>query len=85
MNKKRVWTALAALGVVCLFLPLALTLLGYYDVFPERSDLLCSWLGSILTGRSLSVLSRIRRKEINYYVKQSQRRRQSHGKDVLRG
>ena len=63
MNKKRVWTALAALGVVCLFLPLALTLLGYYDVFPERSDLLCSWPGSILTGRSLSVLSRIRRKE----------------------
>ena len=63
MNKKYIWTALAALGVVCLFLPLALTLLGYYDVFPEQSNLLCSWLGSILAGSSAAALNRLRRQE----------------------
>lgn len=84
MNKKRVWTALAALGVVCLFLPLALTLLGYRDVFPERSDLLCSWLGSILTGRSLSVLSRIRRQERDPSFSRQQKAQNDEGNQSIR-
>ena len=63
MNKPCGWIVLAALGVVLLFLPLALSLLGYYDVFPERSSLLCNWLGSILFGGSVAALNRMQRQK----------------------
>ena len=60
MSKKRVWIALAALGGICLFLPLALRLLGY-RFFPEQSDLLLCWAGAALLGASVGVLWRLGR------------------------
>ena len=60
MNKKRIWTALAALGGLCLFLPLVLRLLGV-RIFPERSDLLLNWAGAALLGASVGVLWRLGR------------------------
>ena len=57
MNKKRVWIILAALGGICLFLPLVLRLLGI-QIFPERSDLLLCWAGAALLGASVGVLWR---------------------------
>ena len=60
MNKKRTWTALAALGGLCLFLPPVLRLLGC-RVFPEQSDLLLVWAGAALLGASAGVLRRLGR------------------------
>lgn len=60
MNKKRVWSILAALGGICLFLPPVLRLLGI-QIFPERSDLLLCWAGAALLGASAGVLWRLGR------------------------